>query len=157
MLGLSVLFLAVLVVPILDRHLTPAEVRTIAVAGDVIWVVFAVEYLIRLTLTPRRGTFVLHNIPDLLAVAVPVPRPVRLARLARLARVARAGALAGRAARFGRLRLDVQVVVQATVTAVLVLFVGSVGVLDVERDAPGGNIRTFGDAVWWAITTVTTV
>lgn len=30
-------------------------------------------------------------------------------------------------------------------------------VLDVERDVPEANIRTAGDALWWAITTSTTV
>jgi voltage-gated potassium channel len=157
MLVLSILFLAVVVIPVLDQRLSPSGSEAIAVAGDVIWVVFVIEYLIRFALVRRRGAFVLHNVPDLLAIAVPALRPVRLVRLARLARVVRSGALVARAARFGRSRLDVQIAIQAATTAGLVLFVGAVGVFDVERDAPDGNIRTFGDAAWWAITTVTTV
>jgi voltage-gated potassium channel len=39
----------------------------------------------------------------------------------------------------------------------LILFVGSLGVLDAERGAKGATITTFGDAAWWAFTTVTTV
>ena len=34
---------------------------------------------------------------------------------------------------------------------------GALAVLDAERDAPGANITTAGDALWWAATTVTTV
>jgi len=34
---------------------------------------------------------------------------------------------------------------------------GSLAVLDVEQDAADANITTFGDALWWATTTVTTV
>jgi voltage-gated potassium channel len=30
-------------------------------------------------------------------------------------------------------------------------------VLDAEQDASGANITTFGDALWWSATTVTTV
>ncbi|WP_342451801.1 potassium channel family protein [Arthrobacter sp. H16F315] len=30
-------------------------------------------------------------------------------------------------------------------------------VLDAEKNAPGSNLTTFGDAVWWAMTTITTV
>jgi voltage-gated potassium channel len=41
--------------------------------------------------------------------------------------------------------------------AVGLLMFGSLAVLSVERDAPGGNIRTLGDAVWWSFTTMTTV
>lgn len=34
---------------------------------------------------------------------------------------------------------------------------GAIAVLDVEQDHAGANITTFGDALWWATTTVTTV
>ena len=39
----------------------------------------------------------------------------------------------------------------------LVLFVASLAALDAERDAKNATITTFGDALWWAMTTVTTV
>ena len=42
----------------------------------------------------------------------------------------------------------------AAVTAVAL---GSITVLDAEQDAKGANITTFGDALWWARTTVATV
>jgi voltage-gated potassium channel len=35
--------------------------------------------------------------------------------------------------------------------------VGSVAVLDAERRSAEGNIKTVGDALWWALTTMTTV
>ena len=37
------------------------------------------------------------------------------------------------------------------------LFVASLAVLDAERGRKGATIATFGDALWWAVTTVTTV
>ncbi len=37
------------------------------------------------------------------------------------------------------------------------IFVGSLAMLDRERADPEANIKTFGDSVWWAFTTVTTV
>jgi voltage-gated potassium channel len=33
----------------------------------------------------------------------------------------------------------------------------SIAVLDAEQNPPGANITTFGDALWWACETVTTV
>jgi hypothetical protein len=33
----------------------------------------------------------------------------------------------------------------------------ALAVLDAERGKPGANITTFGDAIWWAMTTITTV
>jgi voltage-gated potassium channel len=36
-------------------------------------------------------------------------------------------------------------------------FTAAVAVLDAERGQPDANIRSFGDAAWWATTTITTV
>ena len=37
------------------------------------------------------------------------------------------------------------------------LFVASLAVLEVERESADGNIRTYGDAIWWVMTTLSTV
>ncbi len=42
-------------------------------------------------------------------------------------------------------------------TAVVAVGLGSLAVLDAERSAPEANITSFGDALWWSATTVTTV
>lgn len=42
-------------------------------------------------------------------------------------------------------------------SATLVLTCASLAMLDAERHNPDANIRTFGDAVWWAASTMTTV
>jgi voltage-gated potassium channel len=39
----------------------------------------------------------------------------------------------------------------------MLVFVGALAVLDVEQSAPDAKIVTFGDALWWAMTTITTV
>lgn len=50
-----------------------------------------------------------------------------------------------------------RVAVYVAGATVLVLFVASLAVLDAERGAKSATITTFGDALWWAMTTVTTV
>lgn len=49
--------------------------------------------------------------------------------------------------------------VVAAVTAVTAIAMGSsaAAVHTVESDAPGANIRTYADALWWAMETITTV
>jgi len=42
-------------------------------------------------------------------------------------------------------------------SAALLVFVGALAVLDVEQWAPDARITTFGDALWWATATITTV
>jgi len=42
-------------------------------------------------------------------------------------------------------------------SAALLVFVGALAVLDAEQSVPDAKILTFGDALWWAVTTITTV
>jgi voltage-gated potassium channel len=42
-------------------------------------------------------------------------------------------------------------------TVALVGFVASLAVLEAERNAPEASITTFGEALWWTITTLSTV
>lgn len=48
-------------------------------------------------------------------------------------------------------------VASVAVGSVFVVIFASVAILEFERDEPGANVRTAGDALWWAITTITTV
>ena len=38
----------------------------------------------------------------------------------------------------------------------LLAFCATLAVLDAERSSPDANISNFGDAIWWAVTTMTT-
>ena len=40
---------------------------------------------------------------------------------------------------------------------ILIIFSGAIGVYVVERNKPGANITNLGNALWWAVITVTTV
>jgi voltage-gated potassium channel len=44
-----------------------------------------------------------------------------------------------------------------TISAATLVFCAALAVLDAERHAKGANITSFGNAMWWAVTTVTTV
>jgi hypothetical protein len=41
-------------------------------------------------------------------------------------------------------------------TTVTVVLLGGTTVWRLERDAPGSNLRAWGDAIWWSVTTITT-
>lgn len=45
----------------------------------------------------------------------------------------------------------------AAIVGILMVIFCAIGILGVERDAPGGNIKTAGDALWWSFVTITTV
>jgi voltage-gated potassium channel len=110
--------------------------------------------------TGARLTFIRRNVFDLLLVAIPVLRPLRLLRsvtIIRAARLTRIGAGAGRAVRESRVRLASRAALLAAGSAAILILAAAVMELDAERAAARANITTFGDALWWAVSTITTV
>lgn len=121
-----------------------ATTTTIAV----IWVMFIVDYLVKLALShPRRLWFRTHKF-DLVLAAIPALRPLRLLdAFTRLASFTRTAGSSIRA----------RLLIYGVGSALLLVWYVSLVVLQVERHAPGASITTFGAAVWWAFCTVTTV
>ena len=115
---------------------------------NTVWALFGVDYLVRLILAPSRGRWFLHHLPDLAIIVLPFLRPLRLLRLVTLVSVIHRSA--GTALR-GRITL------YTVGSAALLIFTSALAVLDAERHEPGTSIRTFGQALWWALTTFTTV
>jgi voltage-gated potassium channel len=112
------------------------------------WGIFALDYLANLWLATDRRTWFIRNLHELLIVVLPLLRPLRLLRLVTLLAVLHrtlGDSLRGR------------VVTYVAGSAVMLVFVGALAVLDVEQGAPDAKIVTLGDAVWWAMTTITTV
>jgi voltage-gated potassium channel len=160
MLVLSLFIIPVLLLPLAWPGM-PAGVRSDLDATDAgIWVAFAAEYLVLFVLAPARRVFVRTHLVELVLVLLPMLRPLRIlrsARLLRLARVGRAVAAGASAARLSRRHLATSAGLYAPAAALLLVLAGAAVARDAERSAPGGNIKSYGDAVWWATTTVTTV
>ena len=155
---LPLLMLAVVMVPLLLApmafDLSPSVDRSLLVTDWVIWAVFAAVFGMKLAVAPRRLVFVRQNWFEAAMVVLPMLRPFRFLRLLRFARLATALGLNATLLR----TLARQRGTQFVVAALLVVLVGgALLVLLVERDAEGGNIHSFGDALWWATTTMTTV
>ncbi|MBT9257509.1 potassium channel family protein [Phycicoccus sp. MAQZ13P-2] len=144
----ALFFLVAYAWPILDPTLSGGWLTALEVLSWTAWAAFLVDYLVRLRLASHKVEFVRHNLLDLAVVVLPLLRPLRLLRLVTLLAVLnrKAG---------GSLRGRVSVYVAGA--AVMVILVASLAELQAERGAPGALIRTFGDALWWAATTVTTV
>jgi voltage-gated potassium channel len=147
LMGLAVAFGVAYAWQVLGR-LQGTELLVSQIIAFASWVVFVVDYVVRLTLTAQRCRWFWRNLLSLLVVALPVLRPLRVVRLLTLFTVFRRAA--GSALRG-------QVVMYAASSTVLLVLVASLAVFDVERDAPGADITTFGDALWWACVTITTV
>lgn len=112
------------------------------------WLLFVIDYIVSLVLAENRARWFVRHLFDLLVVLLPMLRPLRLLRLVTFLSVLNRSL--GSAVR-GR------VVVYVVGAASLAVFVAALAALDAERRAPGATITTFGDALWWAVVTITTV
>jgi voltage-gated potassium channel len=151
MLVLSLGFLVVLLWPLADPHLPARTQSGLNDADYGIWAAFAIEYVALVATAPQRRRYVLHHIPDLLMVVLPMLRPLRILR------VVRASAAVVVTGRRSRQSFYSRAPLYAASTAVLVVLCASAMVLRAERTDRHANIHGFGDAVWWSVTTITTV
>ncbi len=125
--------------------------QTAIICGTIIcitWAFFIVAYVVNLALAARRWRWFYTHIFDLLVVLLPLLRPLRLLRPVTVFTVLQG--TAGAALR-GR------VIIYGVGASLLIVFIAALAVLGAERAAVDANIRTFGDSLWWAFATVTTV
>lgn len=148
MAALAAVFLGIYAVDILVVRLGPGWSLAFRIADYLIWVAFAAEFAVRLVLASDRVRYWWHHLADFAIIVLPVLRPLRILRLVLLLEILNRRAVHS---------LRGKVLAYGAASAVLLVFCGALAVLDVERNQPGANITGFGDALWWAVVTLTTV
>jgi voltage-gated potassium channel len=143
----AVVFLVTYSVQVLARPHGEGE-RILSLASWLVWSLFVIDYVVRLNLASNRREWFVNHLFDLLVVALPLMRPLRLLRVVVLFGVLQKAV--GNAVR-GR------ILVFTISGVVLLIYVASLAILQTERDQSGAKITSFGKAVWWAINTVTTI
>lgn len=161
MLVLGAVWLVLLVVE-LTRGLTTFLERV----GTAIWIVFVAEFALRFVLAPRKGRYLRRNWLTAVSLVLPALRVLRVFALARVLRAARAtrglrlvkviGSLnrGMRALDRGLRRRGFGYVVALTA---LVALVGAAGMYAFEREAEGGGLAGYPEALWWTSMLLTTV
>jgi voltage-gated potassium channel len=145
---LPLLLLAFLMVPLLAGpyiwELTPSEQALLSGLNVIIWVSFAVDLGVKTLVAPERLRYLRQHWLDVVIVALPFVRPLRILRLVVYGSRAFQGARSLSKADF--------IIVYAfgsliTATTVIVAF---------EREA-NSRLSDFPEALWWGIVTITTV
>jgi voltage-gated potassium channel len=144
----ALLFLVAYAWPILQPDLPRAADLGCRATSALIWVAFGVDLVARLLLSERRVAFLRRHWLDVATLLLPFLRPLRALRA-----VVALDVIARRGGTFARGRA----VVSIAITVLVVGGVASLAVLDAERGKPGANIENFGDAIWWAAVTTSTV
>ncbi|MCW7941025.1 ion transporter [Streptomyces hygroscopicus] len=145
----SLLFLGSYAARVLGEGL-PGPVRDMCLAVTYgTWALFIVDYSVRWHLSGEGVRFVQRHWLDSLVVLLPLLRPVRIARVYDALQEHRRGT--------PRLSLQARVMLYAGLSAVLLGFSAALAVYEYEHTDPDATIRTFGDALWWAASTLATV
>jgi voltage-gated potassium channel len=154
MLIISILFLLVILVPVVFTSLPLSVRNTLTVIETILWIVFVVDYLVRFLLAPKRWRFFWTHIPELVVISVPALRPLRSLQVLRLLRLGGVGTVANRLAR--RSLQGHAVLLVSAITLILVLTMAGIALI-FERGSPHATITSYPEALWWALSTVTTV
>ena len=127
------------------------QLGVLAVVGNVIWVIFALEFLAKLIISGRPLRFLRRRWPSVLFLILPALRLLRVVRALRAVRVLPAARVIGSSYRAvgtasglltGRLQF------LAAMTAVVV-FGGGQLLFVIERGRTGA-LTSLGDALWWS-------
>jgi voltage-gated potassium channel len=135
--------------------------------GGAIWVVFILDFLLRLFLAPEKGAYLKSNWLTLLSLFLPALRALRAFRLLRFLRLPQAARGArlvktvgsiNRGLRTLRARLGRRKFGFVLAATLLLAFVGAAAMLAFERevDDPRG-LRDYGSALWWTAMLLTTM
>lgn len=123
----------------------------VALAGNVIWGVFALELAAKLVVSGHPGRFLRRHWPSVLFLVLPVLRILRVTRALRVVRVLPASRVVGssyRAVGTARGLLTGRLQFLGAATAVVVFGGGQLlFVLERGRD---GALTSLGDALWWS-------
>jgi voltage-gated potassium channel len=145
--ALALVFLADYSVEVLTRP-RGYESQVLFAVTWIVWGLFALDYLARLFLANDPPRWFLRHLFELAIVALPLLRPLRLLRLILLIEALQKAigkAFPGRIA------------IYTASGITLLIYSAALAIFETERDQPGATINSFGKAVWWSITTVTTV
>ncbi len=150
--------LALLLIPLLLApyliDLTAEESAVLLDADYLIWGLFALALIAPLIIRPDRISYLRQHWMDALLVVIPVFSPLRAARAVRLL-WAMGAVVRGLE---GSRRLLVKKGTEFVLVGGSIVVVVAAGlIVAVERDAPNATIRTYGDGLWWAMTTFATV
>ena len=138
----------------------PKDITDILQTLDtLVCILLLVDFGIRLKRAESKLAFLKWGWIDLVASIPNVPflrigRLVRILRVIRLLRAIRATQKISSLVFKNKIRTGFTSV---ALTSFLLIMFCSVGILVCEQDDPGANIKTAGDAIWWSVSTITTV
>lgn len=159
------LVLALVWLVLLILELVQGESQLFYFLGTAIWVVFIIDFAVKLVLAPGKRAYLKRNWLTAISLLIPALRLFRVLRLLRLIRLARAGQSLRLVRVLGSLNRGMKAlgaslsrrgfgyVISLTV---LFTFAGAAGIYAFENEAPGGP-NNYIESLWWTAMVMTTM
>jgi voltage-gated potassium channel len=112
------------------------------------WIAFAIDLIYGLSNAKDKKKYLKKHPLEIAAVLLPFLRPLRVMRVISF------GGLAIQKVAIGR---QFAITIKVLLASIFVAYISAIQITIAERTVDGSNIKNFGDGLWWAITTVTTV
>ncbi len=160
MVVLGLVFLVLVALTLFQAPMTPSERSAVERADDVIYWIFVADFLLRLLITPTRLPWVRANWALVLSLALPFLRPLHAFHALAALQAMNVGQLVvglNRALRALQQIFRGRSALYLSLLTLLTIVVGAGVTLVLERGAAGSALTTFGQALWWSATLVTTV
>jgi len=154
-LGLSLYSLATLCLE-LFLPLNPVTRELLSTLDLIVCGVFLIDFAVHLWLAPDKRAYLKWGWIDLVS-SIPVIEWLRWGRIFRVVRILRALRSFNTVAEHFALDPAKGTFGAVSIMSVLSALFATIAVLHYEQGAPGANIRTAGDALWWAFATITTI
>jgi voltage-gated potassium channel len=145
---LALAFLVAFSWPAFDPSPSANTLTTLNIVQWISWLAFAGDLAWGFVKSLDKKKFVLSHPLEIIAVALPMLRPLRLLRLISF------GSLVLEKVSIGK---SLGITIKVILTTLFFGYIAAIQITIVERLSPSGNIKNFGDGLWWAFTTITTV
>jgi voltage-gated potassium channel len=125
-----------------------------------LWGLFFLEFVAKFVLAPVKRVYLREHWLDVLVVLLPFLRFLRVARVLRASRaipVFRLLVFGGRGSGSTLALLKRRRLGQLAIASAMVILIGAAVGFLLESGAPGSQMETFGDALWWSAALTTTV
>lgn len=127
---------------------SPSMLAVTRVVESIVWAIFVADYALSLYLASNRWRWFIRHLPLLFIVVLPALHPLRL-----LWSISVFTAIHRVTSAVMRERILIMVIAASG----LLVYLASMAVWELERDNLASKVDTYGDAVWWAVMTITTV
>ena len=114
----------------------------------VCWIAFALDLIFGIWRAGDKKTYLKKHPLEVASLLLPFLRPLRLVRVISF------GGLVLQRVAIGR---QFAITIKVAIASIFIAYIAAVQITISERAVEGSNIKNFGDGIWWAVTTVTTV